>query len=62
MLLQGYDQHLNMVLGDVEEKHTIKELDEETDEEFVRTSTRTMQMLFVRGDTVILVAPPLRTS
>lgn len=29
---------------------------------FVQTSKRTMEMLFVRGDGVILVSPPLRTA
>ena len=33
--LHGYDQHLNMVLGNVEETHTLVELDEETMEEIV---------------------------
>jgi hypothetical protein len=35
-ILQAYDQHLNLILGDVEETVTIHELDEETDEEIVR--------------------------
>jgi len=60
--LQAYDQHLNMVLGDVEETVTTHEVDEETDEEIVKKATRTVGMLFVRGDVVVLVSPPLRTS
>eukprot|EP01036_Dinobryon_divergens_P021997 gene21997-30229_t len=60
--LHAFDQHLNMVLGDVEEAVTIREVDEETEEEIVKTSKRTVEMLFVRGDIVILVSPPLRTS
>ena len=59
---QAYDQHLNLVLGDVEETVTTNEIDEETDEEIVRTSKRNIEMLFVRGDVVILVSPPLRTT
>lgn len=51
-----------MVLGDVEESVTVKEVDEETEEEIVKTSKRNIEMLFVRGDIVILVSPPLRTS
>lgn len=35
-LAQAYDQHLNMVLGDVEETVTTIELDEDTYEEIVR--------------------------
>mmetsp|Transcript_7148 Transcript_7148/g.10639 ORF Transcript_7148/g.10639 Transcript_7148/m.10639 type:complete len:93 (+) Transcript_7148:38-316(+) len=60
--LHAFDQHLNMVLGDAEEIVTTREIDEETDEEIVRTSKRTIEMLFVRGDVVILVSPPLRTA
>mmetsp|Transcript_36848 Transcript_36848/g.44023 ORF Transcript_36848/g.44023 Transcript_36848/m.44023 type:complete len:90 (+) Transcript_36848:221-490(+) len=60
--LHAYDQHLNMVLGDVEETVTTQEIDEETDEEIVKKATRTVGMLFVRGDVVVLVSPPLRTS
>lgn len=60
--LHAYDEHLNMVLGDVEETTTTMERDEETDEDFVKKSTRKMEMLFLRGDVVVLVAPPLRTS
>jgi U6 snRNA-associated Sm-like protein LSm3 len=59
---QAYDQHLNMVLGDVEETVTSHEVDEETDEEIVKKATRSVGMLFVRGDVVVLVSPPLRTS
>lgn len=59
--LHAYDQHLNMVLGDVEETVTTQEVDEETQEDFVRTSKRSIDMLFVRGDMIILVSPPLRT-
>jgi len=33
---QAYDQHLNMVLGDVEETITTVEKDEETDEELIK--------------------------
>jgi hypothetical protein len=60
--VQAYDQHLNMVLGDVEEIVTTVEVDEETYEEIIKTSKRQIDMLFVRGDGVILISPPLRTS
>ena len=59
---QAYDQHLNMILADVEETVTTVELDEETYEEIYRTSKRNLPMLFVRGDGVILISPPLRGS
>ncbi|KAL1920267.1 uncharacterized protein VTP21DRAFT_1413 [Calcarisporiella thermophila] len=58
--LHAFDGHLNMVLGDVEETITIAEINEETMEEIVRTEKRTSEMLFVRGDSVILVSPPSR--
>lgn len=60
--LHAYDQHLNMILGDVEETVTTNEIDEETDEEIVKKATRKVGMLFVRGDIVVLVSPPLRTT
>lgn len=74
-MLKAYDQHLNMILGDVTETHTVVEIDEETFEEIItvctecteqRTNTlqpvkREIPMLFVRGDGIILVAPPIRT-
>ena len=61
-LAQAYDQHLNMVLGEVEETVTTIEVDEETYEEIIKTSKRQIDMLFVRGDGVILISPPLRTG
>ena len=36
--LQAYDQHLNMILGDVEEVVTTVEIDDETYEEIVKVS------------------------
>lgn len=36
--LHAFDQHLNLILGDVEESVTTREIDEETDEEIVRVS------------------------
>lgn len=35
-LLQAYDQHLNMILGDVEETVTTTEIDDETFEEIIK--------------------------
>jgi LSM domain len=59
---KAFDQHLNMILGDVEEIVTTTEFDEETEEEIVKKQTRKVGMLFVRGDIVILVSPPLRAA
>ena len=60
--LHAFDQHLNMVLSDVEETITATEEDEETGEEIVSKKTRSVGMLFGRGDIIVLVSPPLRTS
>ncbi|CAB4059758.1 RBM25 [Lepeophtheirus salmonis] len=60
--LNAYDQHLNMILGEVEETVTSIEIDEETYEEVYRTTKRNIPMLFVRGDGVILVSPPMRKA
>ena len=37
--MQAYDQHLNMILGQVEETITTVEIDDETYEEIVKVST-----------------------
>lgn len=37
-VLQAYDQHLNMILGDVEETVTTVEIDEETYEELYKVN------------------------
>eukprot|EP00897_Mesotaenium_endlicherianum_P004234 jgi/Mesen1/3839/ME000207S02854 len=60
--LHAYDQHLNMILGEVEEVVTNIEIDDETYEEIVKTTKRNVPFLFVRGDGVILISPPLRTT
>ena len=36
IIMQAFDQHLNMILGEVEEVVTSHEVDEETDEEIVK--------------------------
>mmetsp|Transcript_7099 Transcript_7099/g.10850 ORF Transcript_7099/g.10850 Transcript_7099/m.10850 type:complete len:90 (-) Transcript_7099:90-359(-) len=60
--LHAFDQHLNLVLGDVEETLTNTQMDEETGEELIKKSTRTIGMLFVRGDIIVLISPPLRAA
>ena len=59
--LHAYDPHLNIILGDVEETLTTVEIDEETFEEIIKTKKRMLPYLFVRGDSVILISPPLRS-
>lgn len=51
-----------MVLGDVEETITTKQIDPSTNEECFPTTHRSIPMLFLRGDIVILVCPPPRTG
>ena len=51
-----------MILGDVEETVTTIEIDEETYEEIYKSTKRNIPMLFVWGDCVVLVAPPLRVG
>mmetsp|Transcript_839 Transcript_839/g.1316 ORF Transcript_839/g.1316 Transcript_839/m.1316 type:complete len:93 (+) Transcript_839:15-293(+) len=60
--LHAFDQHLNIILGDTEETITKYEFDEDTGEEFINSTKRKIPMLFVRGDVVILISPPLRTG
>ncbi|XP_034859189.1 U6 snRNA-associated Sm-like protein LSm3 [Mirounga leonina] len=68
--LHAYDQHLN-ILGDVEETVTTIEIDENLNtailpiflyEEIYKSTKRNIPMLFVQGDGVVLVAPPLRVG
>ncbi|RKP14609.1 putative U6 snRNA-associated Sm-like protein LSm3, partial [Piptocephalis cylindrospora] len=54
--LQAYDQHLNMVLEKVEETVTKVEVDATTGQESIQVVKRPSDMLFVRGDSVILVS------
>ncbi|GMS95616.1 hypothetical protein PENTCL1PPCAC_17791, partial [Pristionchus entomophagus] len=60
--LHAFDQHLNMVLAQAEETVTRVEMDEESFEQVYRQTKRTIPMVFVRGDCVILVSPPMRGS
>ena len=56
--LHAFDEHLNVVLGDVEE--TVMVTDPSTNEQIKRT--RKIPMVFVRGDVVVLVSPPPRSA
>jgi len=59
-VLQSFDQHLNLILSEVEETIKVDAVDQETNEVVVQVTKRTVPMLFVRGDAVILVSPPVR--
>merc|ERR1712093_785528 len=54
--LHAYDSHCNLVLGDVEETIYVVEEDED-EEETVKTIHKKSEMLFVRGDSVVLISP-----
>ncbi|GAA6026268.1 hypothetical protein JCM11491_001134 [Sporobolomyces phaffii] len=59
-VLHAYDGHMNMVLSDVEETVYLVDVDHDSQQNLVRTVKRNSEMLFVRGDGVVLVAPPSR--
>ncbi|ETS03654.1 Sm-like ribonucleo protein [Trichoderma reesei RUT C-30] len=54
--LHAYDSHCNLVLGEVEETIYAVDDDEEDSDE-VKTISRKSEMLFVRGDSVVLISP-----
>ncbi|KPI35542.1 putative U6 snRNA-associated Sm-like protein LSm3 [Cyphellophora attinorum] len=54
--LHAYDSHCNLVLGEVEE--TIYIIDDEDDsDDAIKTQKKQSDMLFVRGDSVVLISP-----
>ncbi|KAK7733868.1 hypothetical protein FJTKL_01770 [Diaporthe vaccinii] len=53
--LHAYDSHCNLVLGDVEE--TVYVVDDEAEDEEIKTVSKKSEMLFVRGDSVVLISP-----
>lgn len=59
-ILHAYDGHMNLILSDVEETIMIVDV-EDAPEGTINVAKRKMEMLFVRGDGVILVSPPSRT-
>ncbi|KAL4920452.1 hypothetical protein BDW62DRAFT_176481 [Aspergillus aurantiobrunneus] len=54
--LHAYDSHCNLVLGEVEETIYVVEEDE-NEQENIRTIKKQEEMLFVRGDSVVLISP-----
>ncbi|KAF8448333.1 hypothetical protein BGX38DRAFT_1189656 [Terfezia claveryi] len=53
--LHAFDSHCNLIIGDVEE--TIYIVGDEEDDDTIRTVKKTSEMLFVRGDSVVLISP-----
>ncbi|KIM68860.1 hypothetical protein SCLCIDRAFT_20166 [Scleroderma citrinum Foug A] len=62
-VLHAYDGHMNLILSNVEETVMIVDSVDGSYEGHgtVKVAKRKMDMLFVRGDGVILVSPPSRT-
>ncbi|KAF2397840.1 LSM-domain-containing protein [Trichodelitschia bisporula] len=53
--LHAYDSHCNVVLGEVEE--TIYKFEEDDEDAEPVTIKKQSEMLFVRGDSVVLISP-----
>jgi len=62
-VLHAYDGHMNLIMSDVEESIMVVELPEAgvNGSGNIKVAKRQMDMLFVRGDGVILVSPGSRT-
>ncbi len=62
--LHAYDSHCNFILGDAEE--TVYLLHDDSSEsqgsDRIRTQRKRSEMLFVRGDAVVLVSPEKRPA
>ncbi|KAF8524613.1 like-Sm ribonucleoprotein [Hysterangium stoloniferum] len=64
-VLHAYDGHMNLILSDVEETIMVvdeaaMEMDGSATSPSVKVAKRSIEMLFVRGDGVILVSPGSR--
>lgn len=56
---------MNLVLGDVQETRLVSQTNfgsEQDDPKTMTTEVKQRGMLFVRGDTIILVAPPITAA
>ncbi|WVW80947.1 hypothetical protein I302_102938 [Kwoniella bestiolae CBS 10118] len=56
-VLHAYDAHMNVVLSQVEETIHIVDVTEDGNPLPPRIEKRNLEMLFVRGDGVILISP-----
>lgn len=54
-VLHAYDGHMNLIMGDVEETIYDVQVAEDTGAETIKITKRNSEMMFVRGDGVILV-------
>ncbi|AOW31428.1 U6 snRNA-associated Sm-like protein LSm3 [Candida albicans P57072] len=55
--LQGYDSHCNMVLSDAEETIYTSNEDDDSENTSEEPIVKKTAMVFVRGDSVILISP-----
>ncbi|TIA90308.1 hypothetical protein E3P99_01624 [Wallemia hederae] len=53
-VLHAYDSHMNLILGKVHETVTVVDVQSDSLQPSVRSVERSMEMLYVRGDGVIL--------
>jgi len=53
--LHAYDSHCNLVLGDVTE--TVFYVEEDDEDEETKSLNKHSEMLFVRGDSVVMISP-----
>ncbi|KAK6588608.1 hypothetical protein RS030_3453 [Cryptosporidium xiaoi] len=56
--LYAFDPHMNMVLGNVKEKYY--EESQDVNNKTGEPKTRRIEMLFLRGDLIILVRPAIK--
>ncbi|TIA72221.1 hypothetical protein E3P92_02105 [Wallemia ichthyophaga] len=56
-ILHAYDSHMNLILGKVEEFITVVDVDSSSLQPSARVVSRNMDILYVRGDGVILISP-----
>ena len=59
-MVQAYDQHLNMVLGEVTETHTVVEIDEDTFEEIVKVDLAPCPYCVSQSESLTLYLVPSR--
>ncbi|OAF69506.1 putative U6 snRNA-associated Sm-like protein LSm3 [Intoshia linei] len=54
--MNSFDQHLNMILSEVEEETYKVHIDDETYDEVYEKVKRKIPLLFIRGDGIILIS------
>lgn len=58
--LHAFDQHLNLVLEGVDETLSYLETNADTLEESLKIIKKQYEMLYIRGDAVILISPMVK--